>query len=204
MRYLVTQSLLSAWLYLFKAYDEAAAMDDFVATLRRERKESTEAMQNGIDFETACYAAGCGGATVIPDCTRPEPVFEIANIIRGGIAQVKATRPATVDGIDVMCHGVLDVLKAGTIYDIKFKNKSFGSLDMAGYYLDSPQHPMYFYLVPEAAEFRYLVSDGNDVYIESYSREETEDVRKIISDFFQYLKETNLWYVYEEHWRALS
>ena len=55
--YLMTHSLLSSWLYAMKSspYEdltsERDAYGDFLKTLRREPTETTQAMQNGIDFE---------------------------------------------------------------------------------------------------------------------------------------------------------
>ena len=85
-------------------------------------------------------------------------------------------------------------------FDIKFKNKSFGSLDLPGNYLDSAQHPFYFYLVPEARRFLYLVSDGSDIYIEQYTPEESRDAYDVIAEFVDFLQSSNLMETYKEHW----
>ena len=56
-RYLMTHSLLSSWLYTMKGnpYEDMTTerdpMAEFMLTLRREPTPTTEAMQNGIDFE---------------------------------------------------------------------------------------------------------------------------------------------------------
>ena len=73
-------------------------------------------------------------------------------------------------GTCLLYTSILDALKAGTIYDVKYLNKSMGSAELAWKYLESAQHPAYFYIVPEAHEFKYLVSDGKDLYIEQYPR----------------------------------
>ena len=61
-RYLITQSLLSAWLYTFNCFEgcEEDAMADFLSALDREKKEPTQAMQNGIEFENAVYQQSHG------------------------------------------------------------------------------------------------------------------------------------------------
>ncbi len=82
--------------------------------------------------------------------------------------------------MDVVLYGRLDALKAGTIYDIKF-SKGYER----GKFYSSTQHPTYMLLIPEAQTFSYLVSNGMDVWTECYRRDETPDIRPIISDFFR-------------------
>ena len=67
MRYLMTQSLLSSWLYTFNCPDdyEEEAFNDFLSTLRREPHETNEAMQNGIDFENLVTAILNGAPTAV-------------------------------------------------------------------------------------------------------------------------------------------
>lgn len=57
-RYLITQTLLSSWAYVFNCRDECAedAMADFLRTLNREKTEATEAMLDGIAFENEVYS----------------------------------------------------------------------------------------------------------------------------------------------------
>ena len=88
------------------------------------------------------------------------------------------------------------------VFDIKFKTKSFGSLELAGSYLESPQHSAYFYICPEAYKFTYLVSDGADLYTEEYTPELTRPIEEIISDFVQFLNDTNNLSTYKEKWLA--
>ena len=75
------------------------------------------------------------------------------------------------------------------------------SLDLAGNYLDSAQHPFYFFLVPEAHDFLYLVSDGNDIYIERYTPDETRSAAEIISEFVSFLTASNLMDEYKTNWQ---
>ena len=59
MRYLLTHSLLSAWLYSMRDNpyeegddpDQETALQEFLHVLRREPTPTTQAMQNGIEFE---------------------------------------------------------------------------------------------------------------------------------------------------------
>lgn len=219
-RYLITQSLLSSWNYMFDCFEgcEEEAREDFIRTLQREKGEQTEAMLKGIAFENLAYSIADGSFRPAYQMSFPcnpnsgEPMeskiyppgyqgaCKVAEIIKGAPVQVKAQREIVVGDMTFLVYGILDALKAGTIYDVKFKNKSFGSLDLAGSYLDSPQHTAYFYLVPEATEFKYLVSDGTDIYIEPYRREDTPFIGDIIYEFIDSLAGWGLLDLYKEKW----
>lgn len=223
-RYLMTQSLLSSWLYTFNAPEDywGDAMADFLAALNREKKETNEAMQNGIDFENLVTAILTGAPTAVQrervfrgnDIFKEKlvPVQEhkwytgaskVAKILKGARLQVKAMRYTAVSGTPLLLYGILDGLKAGIIYDIKFLNKGMGSAELAGKYLESPQHPMYFEIVPAAYEFQYLVSDGTDLYIETYSRQETPPIDEVIDNFLNWLHVTGFEPIYKEKWLAI-
>lgn len=202
-KYLITQSLLSAWNYVYDCFEgcEEDAMASFLSTLRREEIEQTDAMKNGIEFEQNVYARA-SGQTLPPHPKWEYGIEAVAGLLKGAQFQVRAQREIEVCGMTFLVYGILDALRAGTIFDVKFKSKSFGSLDLAGDYLDSPQHPFYFYLVPEAREFLYLVSDGADLYIERYTPEETPSAESLIAPFVDYLNSSGLMAEYKEHWRA--
>lgn len=202
-RYLITQSLISSWAYIFNCWDgcEENAMADFMRTLNREDSEPTEAILDGIAFEGEVYKEASGIQR--PQHKKWEPgIQQVASCVQGAQYQVRVSRDLTIGDMTFLCYGVLDCLKAGVISDVKFKSKSFGSLDLAGYYLDSPQHPMYFYLVPEAYKFRYLVSDGQDLYVEEYRRADCRDIRDIIIEFIQSITDMGLLTRYKEKWLA--
>lgn len=203
-RYLITQSLLSAWLYTFNCFEgcEEDAMADFLSALDREKKESTQAMQNGIEFENAVYQQS-HGIPREPHSKWETGIRKVAAIIGNAPVQVKAQRELVVGGMTFLLYGILDVLSAGIIYDVKFRNKSLASEDIYGKYLDSAQHPAYFYLVPEASEFQYIVSDGEDVYVEVYHRDETPHISEIITQFIDWLNNAGLMERYKQHWEAL-
>lgn len=209
-RYLITQSLLSSWLYTFNCADSAAedARAEFLDALNRVPKETTEAMQNGIDFERACYQAAAGKP--LPRDRKIDKwapgITEVSKIIQGAPVQVRLSRELELDGMTFLVYGILDALKAGVIYDVKFLNKSMGGSEngpyLPGKYLESPQHPAYFYLVPEAIEFRYLVSDGTDLYIETYRREDTPFIGDIIREFIASITSMGLLDIYRGKWLA--
>lgn len=208
MAYLVTHSLLSAWLYSMKEYPyadsttEDTSKEDFLRVLRREPTPTNEAMQNGIDFEDLVtqILTGCSEVLCKPvDVDQKNPWFgaasKVAGIIRQGQLQHVATKRVTVDGMKLLLYGRLDALKAGCIYDIKF-SKSYDR----GKYISSTQHPMYMELVPAAESFTYLVSNGTDVWTEQYRRDEIPSIYPIISDFMRWLESAGLMSLYKKHW----
>lgn len=204
-RYMVTHSLLSSWLYAIKEnpYEDATSTSDkmaeFMTTLRREPTETNEAMQKGIDFENLVTA-------ILEDVDNQshaqhqwyESARKAADKIKGGILQCKVKREVLLRDIPVLLYGRLDAVKAGVVYDIKFSGKY-----ESGKYLDSTQHPMYFSLMPEAWAFCYLVSNGSELWMETYRRDETADIQEIIAQFFGWLETQGLTDVYREHWKAL-
>jgi len=105
------------------------------------------------------------------------------------------SRPLTMEGIEFVCYGVADFVKAGIIYDTKFSHKY-----KAGKYLTSPQHPMYFYLCPEAYEFQYLICDGMSCYKEAYRPEDTEPIEDIIRRFLSWMRRTGRMEEYTKNW----
>ena len=204
-QYLITQSLLSAWNYMFDCFEggEDEARESFIKALNREKSEPTEAMQNGMDFENEVYAV----AHNRPRNEHPKwenGIQKVAAIIKYAPNQVKVSRPAIIKGYNILIYGILDALKAGTIYDVKFSNKSLGSFDAAGKYLNSPQHPAYLYAVPEAERFTYLLSDGEDLYTETYTRENITPIEETIADFLTWLISNDLIEVYKEKWQAFD
>lgn len=200
-RYLITKTLIESWNYLHSCYAgcEEDAMADFLKTLNREPIEDNEAMSNGREFENEVYKEASGLARV-PHSKWENGIRRVATLLRGAQTQVKAYNELTVAGTDLLVYGVLDALKAGTIFDVKFINKSFGSAELAGKYLDCSQHPTYFYIVPEANRFTYLVSDGEDLYTETYTPRNSRPFAEIAKEFLDSLEAMNLLELYKEKW----
>ena len=201
--YLMTHSLLSSWLYAMKSspYEdltsERDAYGDFLKTLRREPTETTQAMQNGIDFENMVTDI-VNGVEVDSDEKWYDAACKVAKIVSGGQLQYKAKKQIVISGIPILLYGRLDVLKAGEIIDIKFSSGY-----ERGKYFDSTQHPVYLELIPEAGQFTYLITNGSDVWKETYRREETHSMIPTIEYFLAYLKDSGLWEEYAKHWEAL-
>jgi len=202
------------------------AQEDFLAALRREQTPTTDAMQRGHDFEELVTLLAEDASDF--DIYDIEPQFsmggslnddgiwetrkfkkpqwarwydgarQIADKVRGGVFQVKINQPLVVGNTEFLLHGRIDVLKFGTIHDIKFASRyEYGN------YIDSAQHPMYFAIVPEAHTFSYQVyRDGFGAFEESYRREDTRDVAEIITEFMEYLHARELIELYQQHWLA--
>ncbi len=192
---LVTQSLLSDFAWMFRKEEGLA---DFLRTLRREPKEQTKPMLDGIEFENAVTALAAGKP--VDGLHKPAWIAaasEVASECYDGQFQVRLSRDMELDGVTFTCYGVLDCLRAGEIIDIKF-SKTYD----VGKYRDSPQHPMYFYLCPEARAFTYLVCDGEWVYRERYTPDITDHISTHIRDMVRWLKAHDLYDEYAARWAA--
>lgn len=203
MRYLMTHSLLSSWLYSMKSnsYDDATTEKDTEAellrVLRREPTETTDAMRKGIEFENLVTAIAAGD-DVDTDHKWYAAAAKAAQKVKGGCVQYKAKTEIEVEGIRVLLYGRIDFLKAGEVIDTKFS----GSYDR-GKYIDSTQHPVYLRLIPEAHSFTYLVSNGTEVWTETYRRDETKPIEPVIADFFRWLENKGWMDIYKKYWEAL-
>ena len=191
-RYRITQTLLNSWLYIYKA---DSGGDDFLTTLNRQGKPKTKAMLDGMKFENIINAC-LDGQEINNSIEWAEPILKLLPILSGSQKQVTVFKDLVVDGIPFVLHGVLDFLKAGIIYDTKF-SKTY----KVGKYLDSPQHPMYFALVPEAYEFRYLICDGKYIYEERYRPDEVVPIEYTVRQFMKFLDRENLVDTYCKLWK---
>lgn len=200
-RYLLTHSLLRAWLYAIKGnpYEDATTERDygaeFMSVLRREPVCDLTPMTNGNEFESLVTAITEGGGDTANDWY--EAAAKVAQIVDGSLLQVTARKEIQVDGMDIVLYGRLDALGAGVIRDIKFSK-----VYERGKYRTSTQHPTYLEIVPEATCFEYVVSNGQEVWTERYEREETPSIYPIIADFLTWLRETGHMALYKEKWLA--
>lgn len=192
-RYRITQTLLNSWLYVYKS---DAGWEDFLATLNRQSKTKTKAMLDGMKFENIINAC-LDGQELDNNIEWAEPISKLLPILSGSQKQVTVFKNLVVDGVPFVLHGVLDFLKAGVIYDTKL-SKTY----KVGKYLDSPQHPMYFELVPEAYEFQYLICDGKYVYKERYRPDEVVPIEYTVRQFMNFLDRENLVDAYCKLWKT--
>ena len=212
MKYLITQSLLSAWLYLFNCTEDYSekAREDFLACLRREATEPSQEMLRGISFEDAVQSY-LNGDSKAPEkhakrfakrgCEAEEAacVCAVASIMRGGTYQLTAYKDKRIAGIDFVLMAKCDWVKAGVIYDCKRVTNY-----EPGKYLNSAQHPMYLEVLDTAKRFNYVVCDGSDVYtIDSYVRSDIpQTVDKLVAQFVEFLKSENLLDTYFKYWQS--
>ena len=192
-RYLITQSLLSSWqwgLVLENGYE------DFLKTLRREPIQQNKAMLEGIRFEN-CLNAVLNGAEIEPTHEWYKPIMELYPTLYGSQQQASPSCEMVIDGVRFVLYGKLDFLKAGVIYDTKY-SKTY----RVGKYIDSPQHPFYFALVPEAREFQYKICDGKYIYTETYRPDEVEPIERTIKHFMDFLDKQDLVKTYCDNWKS--
>ena len=199
--YLITPSLLNSWANIWNCIDyvresekdeisledkqslaREQALSEFLDTLSRLPSEPNIYMQKGIDFEEECYK----GNTII------------SPIIENGAYQIAGSKKIKVDGINILLYGRLDVLKGGTIYDIKRVTRYAPQK-----YQKSYQHPVYLELFPDAKQFTYLVYDDAEIlHTETYYRDECCDVKGVIADFLRWLKDNDLFDVFVSKWKS--
>ena len=192
-KYRITQTLLSSWLYIYKSDN---GWEDFLATLNRKSKPKTKAMLDGMKFENIINTC-LDGQDLDRELEWAEPISMLLPILDGSQKQVTVFKDFTVGGVPFVLHGVLDFLKAGVIYDTKF-SKTY----KVGKYLESPQHPMYFELVPEACEFQYLICDEKYIYTERYRPDEVVPIDVTIRQFMNFLDRENLVDTYCKLWKT--
>lgn len=179
MRYLMTYSLLNAWRYCLKSGE----LDEFIKTLNREPIETNEAMRLGNEFEA-------WAAENIPE-------------LQGAVRQAAVYKDVRIGGTAFLLYGKTDFIKAGVITDTKYT----GHYDVGKFY-GSPQHAMYFALIPEAIRFDYIVTTEKGdysterLYRESYYPAETPPIEGEISSFMGWLRANDLLKIYQEKWEA--
>lgn len=187
----ITPSLLNAWIYCLEGeFSNEKSYEELIKQIKKEPIDlsNNEAVQKGIAFEKEC----CDGLDK-----------DISPIINGGIFQFKAHREAEIDGVNVLLYGILDVLKGGKIYDIKRVR-----LYEPGKYFTSMQHHFYlsFFTQNQVREFTYLIKDDELIFHhETYYNEgdsvHFEKCKKVVSDFFNWLKIHNLYDIFLDKWK---
>ncbi len=193
MSFRITHSLLNKWEYSFSSEEK---FKEFVDYLGRKPTKQTQAMLDGIEFENMVYA-NANGALTPEDHKWYAPVTGIGSTLKDAVFQVPLGKDVTINGIDFHLFGILDALRASEIYDVKFsKTYDFGK------YRASTQHPMYFALCPEAYSFTYLVSDGKDVFRETYFPYDTPPIEITINHFMKDLERKGLVDLYCKNYKT--
>lgn len=179
-RLLITPSLLNSWLWLWQSEDESAK-GDFLNSLNRVKTPPNKYMLEGIKYEEECYR----GKT------------EVSPIIEGGAFQIVGMKKQTIAGRPYLLYGRLDVLKAGTIYDIKRVWKY-----TLPKYNWSSQHGFYMDLFPSAERFEYLCWDGYRLHREAYLRGDYVPTEARVAQFARWLEDNGLFETYASKWKA--
>jgi hypothetical protein len=183
--FLITPSLYSAWQYWYGS--EYSEKKEILDTLNKVKKEKTQAMQRGIDFENAIRCVCKGGAS------EDFCVLEAADIVQGGMWQQRVCKELDDD----LVYGYADVLRRDTIFDIKRVN----NYD-TGKYQGSIQHLIYMYATG-IPYFEYVVSDGRGVYAEAYHWEgrSLETLRERIGEMKDsLLSDDEMALAFQTHW----
>lgn len=187
----LTQSLLSSWQHGLESPEK---YESFIKALNRQKEPPSPAMLAGRQFEN-CINGYLDGNPVPDKVKYRDIVIEIGDFLAGSQQQVEEKKDILVDGVCFELDGIADFVRAGVIYDTKFSKKYY-----LNKYLSSPQHPMYFYLMPEAYEFQYIISNGRDIFREIYRPEDVTPIEVTIRHFMQFLDRMDLVDLYAEKW----
>ncbi len=209
-RYLITPTLLNKFQYYIQ--DEykspADSRADFLKTLSREKFEPNEDMAKGLkfekDIELNCKKMSDNGeefSLLVDGYTKYERIVQnLSNIVLGGLWQQSCKKDLRVGNQEFLLYGKCDVVKRDTIYDIKFiSNYELGK------FIDSSQHLIYLYCL-DLPKFQYLVSDGNDYWVEDYYNHAgiENEIKSKISDFMGYLEnDQEAKQIYFSKWESL-
>lgn len=197
--YVITASLLNSWLNIWGCVDrvkeaeydkisledkqadaQLKAYDEFIKTLNRIPAEPNVYMQKGIEYEDETIKGNT----------------EMSPMVKDGQYQVVGKKIITINNIDVLLYGRLDVLKDGKIIDIKRVVQYTPPK-----YRNSAQHSMYLELWKEAKYFEYYICDDKmKIHIETYYRDQVVDIKTIVTNFLNWLSENNLLSLYKEKW----
>ena len=194
-KFRLTQSLMSAFEWSFKTED---GYDDFIRALNRQPKQPTTSMLLGTQYENILNSV-LDGQELPEDHEWFKPIMEMAAELDGAQQQVVLFRDIKVDGVNFLIHGVLDYLKAGHVFDCKFSQRYH--LNKYAWW-NTPQTSFYLYLVPEAMDMTYIISDGKEVFRERYPRDIVEPIEPRIKNFMRFLEKQNLIDTYTEKWRV--
>ena len=96
-KYLITASLLNSWKYAISPDNEYGTLEDFKNVLAKVPFEPTEAIMNGFKFE--------------------QFMMDNYELTKNGCYQVKLSKNITTKTGSYVLYGILECLKAGTIYE---------------------------------------------------------------------------------------
>ena len=196
--YYITATLLNNWQYYlnYEGNNQEEVKQSFLDCLNKIEIEPTKEMQRGKDYEDLIRTCDEKDLYSRKDNT----INEITDIIKGGLWQEQVSKVIEVDNKQILLFGYADVIKQDKIYDIKRVNSY-----KLGKYYNSTQHKIYM-LCTRILDFDYLISDSKEVFVESYSvssiQELENEIKNKVYEFFTWLKITNLYDCYTEHWKS--
>ena len=196
---LVTHSLLSSWQWWldFEGDDDSKAKESFENTLNKIWVDN-EYMKAGREFENLVKGIDKNWTVKFPERQVFECASAIADIIKGGTWQVTCKKDIVIGDQPILLYGRTDVLRGPEIFDIKFVGRY-----EARKYIKSTQHKMYFECLPGTERFTYLISDGVEVYQESYDRDETDSIIPVVSDWLSWINQfPDYLGIYQDKWKA--
>jgi hypothetical protein len=200
---LITPTLLNSFAFYTQEIEyksEEEQRQEFLQTLKRVKSEPTEAMQRGIDFENDVFnICNDGFASIDKGEEYNNVVNKIAYLVKQGLWQQVVKKDIVVGNQEFLLYGKCDVVKANTIYDIKFTS----NYDI-GKYLNSSQHLIYLYC-SGLSKFQYLISDGKSYWIEDYYNDSNieNNIKSKINEFIGYLEnDKQAKTIYFENWRS--
>ena len=210
---LITPSLLDSWdWYMQNEADNAR--DEFIGVMKRERSPDNEAMMHGRAFETRvrleCDPENDEWLTEsdrsdlartshkLDDLEYVSCIQELGKYLRNGVWQIALSKTETINGIEFVKYGRVDVINYGII-DIKY-SQTFES----GKYLGKAQTKMYLDLAPKAPWLQYTVCDGKVIYYgDKFLREDVAPINKDIGNFWNWLQnDKELLNLYVDNWQS--
>ena len=190
-KYLITPSLLTSWQFYLKREDNNK--EEFLNTLKKNKIEPNKNMQRGLDYEDLI-------SSILHYNNKSDDLVinEIIDIIKDGLWQEPVMQDAAIHGINVLLYGRTDTIKENTIYDIKRTSHYY-----IGKYINSIQHDLYM-LCSGLTNFKYLISTGDNLYIEEYNftNNSKDNIINIIDNFLGWLSVNDLLAVYFENWKC--
>ena len=192
-KYYITPSLLNSWQYNIKN----GTLEDFIKVLNKEEFEPSESILKGFEYEKYMQ----------------ENFEETLN----GAYQVKVSKEYG----DYLLYGIIDCLKGGIIYDYKYTQNY-----EVGKFFNNHQTLMYLEMIPEAKKMVYLITNKfekteypdlnfkdianieykvGDIFREEYTKDMfPETIDSILHKFKEWLKQYDLFELYEEKWKCKS
>jgi hypothetical protein len=190
------------------------ARKEFIGVMKRERSPDNDAMMHGRAFEArvriACDPMNLEWLTdndkydldqtghKEDDAEYMACVYELASFLKGGVWQIALSKTETINGIEFVKYGRVDVIKYGII-DVKY-SQTFES----GKYLGKAQTKMYLDLAPQAPWMQYTVCDGKVIYYgDKFLREDVAPINQDIGNFWNWLQnDKELLNLYTENWQS--